>query len=179
MEIWEPAIIRLSWSRFQMVAAQPGAAAGRQSFLRVGAHIQRVVGQQARRGVGNRRRQNGQQDDGGAYRPQGLGAAKTDYFLRPGLAGRISCNTGSLLSPSSGRAAVFVVVILSTLLTRRKQWLDYLGVPDARIQQSIQQVNQQVDDDDGHCDDDDDGPGWWGSRAGTRFRSAGFRCPAP
>ena len=71
----------------QMVTAQPGAAAGRQSFLRVGAHIQRVVGQQARRSVGNRRRQNGQQNDGGAYRAQGLGAAKTDYFLRPGLAG--------------------------------------------------------------------------------------------
>ncbi len=32
-----------------------------------------------------------------------------------------------------------------------------LGVADARVQQSVEQVNQQIDDHDGHRDDDDNG----------------------
>ena len=70
-----------------MVAAQPGAGLGRQVFFLVSPDIQRVVGQYARNRIGNRRRQNREQNDNGAHRPQGLGTGKTDQLLHPGLAG--------------------------------------------------------------------------------------------
>ena len=47
----------------------------------MGSHVQRVMGQYAWNGVGDRRGQNREQDDDGADRAQRLGLGKTDYLL--------------------------------------------------------------------------------------------------
>ena len=61
------------------------------------------------------------------------------------------------MSATTSPCPVLLVVIRVVLRKRFQRAAPGLGVADARVQQSVEQVDQQIDDHDGHRDDDDNG----------------------